>query len=240
MWTCCSTISTPQPVSSAMPAHDREQPLDDDRCEAEAHLVDEQALRFGHERPRHRQHLLLAAREQTGLRACRAARAPGSSSIARSCAAARSARSPVSPEPDVLLRRSGRRTASGPRRRARGRRRATRYGGISAVTGSPEHRHRALDRREQPARSSAAWSSCRHRSVRAARRPRPDARPGRGRGRPRCRRSRRAVRGSSISGSPSTSVVTVLMTLPALSVTTLAGDDAVPSRACDSPADSPR
>ena len=44
-----------------------EQPFDDDRRQAEAHLVDHQQLGLRGQRPRHRQHLLLAARQQPGL-----------------------------------------------------------------------------------------------------------------------------------------------------------------------------
>ena len=43
-----------------------EQALDDDRREAHAQLVDQQHLRSLDQRPRHREHLLLAARERAG------------------------------------------------------------------------------------------------------------------------------------------------------------------------------
>ena len=43
---------------------DLEAPLDEDRCEAHRRLVHEHQLRARHERPAHRDHLLLAARER--------------------------------------------------------------------------------------------------------------------------------------------------------------------------------
>ena len=48
-------------------AHDRQQPLDDDRRQSEAHLIDHQHLRRGDDGPGHRKHLLLAAGQQAGL-----------------------------------------------------------------------------------------------------------------------------------------------------------------------------
>src|SRR4051794_1111302 len=48
------------------PADDRQQPLDDDRREPQAELVEQEQPRPPRERARHRQHLLLAAREQPG------------------------------------------------------------------------------------------------------------------------------------------------------------------------------
>ena len=48
-------------------AHHGQQPADDDRRQAEAHLVEHQQLRLAGERAGDREHLLLAARHQPGL-----------------------------------------------------------------------------------------------------------------------------------------------------------------------------
>ena len=45
-------------------AHDRQQPLDNDGCQTETHLVDHQHFRVADQRPRHSEHLLFATREQ--------------------------------------------------------------------------------------------------------------------------------------------------------------------------------
>ena len=47
-------------------AHQAVELLDDEGGEAHRHLVEEQDGRLGHERPRHRQHSLLAARQRSG------------------------------------------------------------------------------------------------------------------------------------------------------------------------------
>ena len=61
---CCSTRTTPQPLSSAYSTHDGEQALDDDRRETQAELVEEEELRAASERPPHGEHLLLATGQQ--------------------------------------------------------------------------------------------------------------------------------------------------------------------------------
>lgn len=47
-------------------AYDGEKTLDDDRCEAERHLVEKKKTGLAGEGPSEREHLLLAARQQTG------------------------------------------------------------------------------------------------------------------------------------------------------------------------------
>src|SRR5437868_4442531 len=49
------------------PTHDREDVLDDERCETERWLVQQKQRGSGHQRPRDREHLLLASRERAGL-----------------------------------------------------------------------------------------------------------------------------------------------------------------------------
>ena len=61
---CCSTRTTPQPLSSAYWRTTGQQPLDDHRGQAEAELVEEQERRAPRERPPDGEHLLLAAGEE--------------------------------------------------------------------------------------------------------------------------------------------------------------------------------
>ena len=66
-FTDCSTITIVTPVGLE-PLDDLEELLHDERREAERQLVDEQQLGLEHHRLRHREHLLLAARQRAGAR----------------------------------------------------------------------------------------------------------------------------------------------------------------------------
>ena len=55
------------PVDSTTSRQQRQQPLHDQRRQAEAHLVDDEQAGLRRESPRHGEHLLLAAGEETGL-----------------------------------------------------------------------------------------------------------------------------------------------------------------------------
>ena len=95
-------------------ADDRQQPLDDDRREAEAQLVQQQQLRLARQRPADREHLLLAAGQQPGRRSAQLAQRREVRRTRRRRRGARRVRRAGSARP-----RSARRRCRDPRARAR-------------------------------------------------------------------------------------------------------------------------
>ena len=171
--------------------HDRQQALDDDRRQPEAHLVDEQALRLRRQRPGHRQHLLLAARQQAGEAVLQ--RDQGREHLHRPVVGDLRAWPGRSSGPrrmfslTVRSKNSERSSATWARPR-----RGIVYGALARRPSSPSTRDGPLDRAQQPGDRQQ-----RRRLAGAVRAEQGDDLAGvdvqgRGRGRPGCRRSRRA------------------------------------------------
>ena len=168
-FTCCSTSTTAQPWSVGDAPDRLEQPLDDHRREAHAQLVDQQDLRLLDQRPGHGQHLLLAARQRHRRASFQRCSSAGNTLEQRPAASGHPCAAPTL---QVLLdvsvvnrpRLSGTRTTPG---------RGSPASVGRCCSGVAVDRDRCRPAPGAARRASAAASSCRRRSGRAARAPRP-------------------------------------------------------------------
>src|SRR3954471_21869118 len=105
--TFCSTRRMVTPRSRIW-ENGAEHLLNDHRCEPERRLVQDEEARLAHQRPRDRQHLLLASRERDRL--LRPALAQAWEKLVCACKILRAARarpSQIRPEQEMLLDRHG-------------------------------------------------------------------------------------------------------------------------------------
>ncbi len=130
-----------------MSRDDRQQTLDDDRRQAEAHLVDEQTPRFRHQRPGDGEHLLLTTREQASEALAQRLQRREQLEGAIAGGAARAAIAGET-EPDVLVHREveEQRTVLGDVGETSSRHEVS----AVAVDGFTEHLDGATERCEQP------------------------------------------------------------------------------------------
>ena len=192
-----------------------EQVLGDDRRQAERRLVEQEQLRPQHQRPGHRQHLLLAPAEAAGLLAATLAEAgEHREPVVDVRADLGAVLAHVGAGLEVVLdRQLGERAAA--LRHVGDAVAHDRLGGLADRARSPRTPPSPWCRSCRTA--PAAWWSCRHRWLPAARRPRPGgprsrARAARRRGRrrrggpsptgPACRRRQRSAVGHAHAGLP--------------------------------------